>query len=202
MFERIAERVSERDAGRPIGLLPKTRGIERDPGRVSAADARRIELGADGDSGESEERVQDLGDRNRAARADIERPALAKLHRRSVRARHVPHVDKVTLRIEPAVLHDGLGESRFGLGDLLRERRCGEPGMLPRAVLICRPQDDDGRRVTCRELAREGLGREVWMASRARHRADVGKLRDAVRPQERHELVEGSCGMADRVDHE
>src|SRR6059036_2807001 len=155
VIERIAERVGERDAGRPTGLLAKTRGVESDAGGLAPADARRVELGPDRDAGEGDERVEDLRDRHRMPRPDVERAALAETERRRVRACHVADVQEVTLRVEAAVPDNGLGEARLSLGDLLRERRRRETGVLSRAVLVCGPQDDDGCPVPRSELARE-----------------------------------------------
>src|SRR5205814_8786665 len=128
--ERIAERVGERDAGRPIGLLPKTRGIEGDARRLAAADARGVELRADRDAGERDQRVEDLRDRDGLARPDVERAALGKAERGSVRARHIADVQEIALGVETPVPHDGLGAALLGLGDLLRERGRRETGML------------------------------------------------------------------------
>src|SRR5204862_163041 len=74
--ERIAERVGERDAGRPIGLLPKTRGIEGDAGRLAAADSRGVELRADRDAGEGDQRVEGLAGRDGLAGARVHAAAF------------------------------------------------------------------------------------------------------------------------------
>ena len=76
MIEGIAERVGERDTGRPTGLLAKTSGVESDAGRVAAADTRGVELGTDRDPGERYQRVEDLSDRHGAPGPDVERAAF------------------------------------------------------------------------------------------------------------------------------
>ena len=159
--ERIAERVRERDAWRPPGFLAKTRGIQRDPGGFAAAHARGVEFGADRDASEREERFEDLSDRDRSAGPDVERPALAEVQRGRVGTRHVADVQEVALRVEPAVSDDRFDEASLGLGDLLRERRRRETGVLPGSVLVGGPQDDDRCTMACRELLRERLGGDL-----------------------------------------
>src|SRR5437763_1691127 len=121
---------------------------------------RRIVAHANGDAGERDERLEDLADRDRAAGPDVERAAFAQIQRCRVRARHVADVQEVALGVEATVPHDGSGDPRLGLRDLLRERRRREPGVLSRAVLIGRTQDDDRRSVTRRKLPRQRFGRD------------------------------------------
>src|SRR5439155_5792455 len=120
--EGIAERVGERDAGRPTGLLAKTRGIEGDPRRLAPADPRWVELRVDGDASEREERLEDLRNRDCPAGADVEGPAFVDFESGGVGPRHVADVEEVALGVEATVPYERLREAGFGLGDLLRER--------------------------------------------------------------------------------
>jgi hypothetical protein len=123
--------------------------------------SRGIELRTDRDAGQTDERLQDLSDRDGLSGADIEGAALIELQRGRVRPRHIADVEEVALGVEATMPNDRLGDARLGFGDLLRERRRSEPGMLPRAVLVGRPEDHDRRAVTGRELARQRFGRDL-----------------------------------------
>ena len=88
----------------------------------AAPDPRGVQLRAHGDPSERDKGIQDLRDRNGAARADVERAALSEAKRGRVRPRHIAHVQEVALGVQTTVPHDRLGQTRLGLRDLLRER--------------------------------------------------------------------------------
>ena len=134
--------------------------------------ARRVVLHDNRDTGPRQHQVEQIADRDRAARADVVRAARRpSLGNRTVRAHGIPHVRQIPPRLEIAHRELGRPPAGFHIRDSPREAGRHEPRILPRPEVVERARHEHGRTVLISRT--DHLLRELADGIRARRRKPV-----------------------------